>query len=80
MVTLNMNVPRPVHVPRGAATLGRLGAQAVLALRRWAHPALRATNDAADVRAIAHTYDQTDPRLAADLYAAADHDEAVRGV
>ena len=78
MTTLNLNVPRPVQAPRGADLLGRLGAAVVNALRQLT--ARPATDDAAAVRALAHAYDATDPRLAADLYAAADHDEAVHGV
>ncbi len=81
MVMMNLNVPRIVQAPRGAHVLGRLGAAAVEALRRWSHPmAPDRAHDAAEVRALAHTYDDTDPRLAADLYAAADHDDAQRGV
>ena len=78
MTTLNVNVPRVAEEPRGAHVLGRWGAAFFEGLRHLT--AARAETDAARVRALAHAYDDIDPRLAADLYAAADHDEAVHGV
>ena len=79
MTTLNVYVPRTTPAPRGAQTLGRWAAAALNALTPRAKLST-ATRTAAKARAVAHSYDQTDPRFAADLYAAADHDEAVRGV
>jgi hypothetical protein len=80
MTTLNVLVPSPTPAPRGAAWLGDQAAGLLKHLQRATHlKRAERLGDAARVRALAHDYEQTDPRMAADLYAAADHDEAVQG-
>ena len=70
--------------PRGA----RVAAAVVIALwrlfaglgRKAAPPARTATQEAQDVRELALTHQTSDPRFAAELFAAADRHERLHGV
>ena len=81
MTTLTVNVAGKVAAPRGAAwPLGRR--QRVASVAHWSVP-LASTHspivEAAQVRALARSYLNSDPGFAADLFAAADRHESTNG-
>jgi hypothetical protein len=83
MTTLNITVPRTIREPRGAAWLAEAAVtlmQGLRALGRHLREAGAPMGDSAALRGVARSYEGSDPRLAAELYAIADRHEALRGL
>jgi hypothetical protein len=76
MTTVTVNVASKVQPPRGAAWAAKAAAAMLRAIARWSAPRAPAPMlEAAEVRAMARTYVNSDPGFAADLFAAADRHE-----
>ena len=79
MSTVTIHVARRIHAPRGAAWAARAAAALVQAISNWRArraPASASIAEAAQVRALARSYLNSDPSFAADLFAAADRHES----
>jgi len=79
MNTVTIQVPDQVPAPRGAAWAARAAATLSRAITRWTAPrapVCAATVEAAQVRALARSYLNSDPGFAADLFAAANRHES----
>lgn len=76
--TINVQAALARTAPRLAY---RIGEAAAAAFTVFAHArrAARAAGEAARAREMAHAFDATDPRMAADLYAAADRHDLLNG-
>lgn len=76
MTTVTVNVASKVQPPRGAAWAARAAAALLRTIAQWSAPrAPTPISEAAQVRALARTYLNSDPAFAADLFAAADRHE-----
>ena len=82
MNTVTVNVPTNVPVPRGAAWAAQAATALLRAIARWTAPRAQVKApmfEAAQVRALAWSYMNSDPGFAADLFAAADRHESTHG-
>lgn len=83
MTTLNITVPRTVAEPRGAAWMAAAATAALRVLQsigaHFRHTSVT-LHDVTAMRDVARSYEGSDPRLAAELYAIADRHEASRGL
>ena len=79
--TINLHVSPAASAGRFAARLGQLFAAAFALMTHTRQPkALHdPSRETAKIRALASSYEQADPRFAADLYAAADRHEMLNG-
>ena len=73
--TISLHIPQTRTAPRLAAVLGTWAAALINALPSGTQAPRYPTREAARVRALAHRIEGSDPRLAADMYAAADRHE-----
>jgi len=82
MNTITIHVPSNVPAPRGAAWAAQAAAALLRAIAKWTAPRAQVsvpTVEAAQVRALARSYLNSDPGFAADLFAAADRHESTDG-
>lgn len=80
MSTITVNVAGKVAAPRGAAWAAEAAAGLLRTIAKWTEPRVPGNTrfaQAAQVRALARSYLNSDPGFAADLFAAADRHESV---
>ncbi len=75
--TISLQIPQTRNAPRLAAVLGEWFAAVLKALPTGTPAPRYPSRDVSRVRALAHRYERTDYRMASELYAAADHYEAL---
>ena len=76
--TIQVQAAKPSAAPQLAARLGEAFA-AAYTLFAHSRRKRRAAAQSAETRRLAHDYDNIDPRIAADLYAAADRHDLLNG-
>jgi hypothetical protein len=79
MTTVTIQVAQRIQAPRGATWAARAAVSLVRAIADWRArraPAAPSIAEAAEVRALARSYLNSDPGFAADLFAAADRHES----
>lgn len=79
MTTISLHIPQARTAPRLAAVLGEWAAALIAKIPSGTEAPRYPSRDAARVRALAHRYEDTDPRFASELYAAADRHEMLYG-
>ena len=82
MTTVTVNTAGNVEAPRGAAWAAQAAAALLRGIANWAAPRTPTSApivEAAQVRALARLYLNSDPGFAADLFAAADRHESTGG-
>lgn len=75
--TISVQIPQARPAPRLATLIGEWVGDLLTALRSSTPAQRYPAQEAAQVRALAHQFEASDPRFAAELYAAADRHEAL---
>jgi hypothetical protein len=77
--TISLQIPQFRTAPRLATVIGELVGALLNALPSGTPAPRYPAHEAARVRAMAHRFEGSDPRFAAELYAAADRHETLYG-